>query len=92
MMLYFGLSVFAVYIVFKMLYLLIPFCRKNKRRGGLPVRKQCGFSILVPAYNEQDVILGCIKSLVRLRYTNYNVFVINDGSCDDTFEILNAHL
>lgn len=43
-------------------------------------------SILVPAYNEEKVIVSSIKSLLYLDYKLYEIIVINDGSSDQTKE------
>lgn len=43
-------------------------------------------SILVPAYNEEKVILSSVKSLLSLDYKLYEIIVINDGSTDKTLE------
>jgi cellulose synthase/poly-beta-1,6-N-acetylglucosamine synthase-like glycosyltransferase len=45
-------------------------------------------SILAPAYNEGPVIAPAIRSLIRSQFVNFEVIVINDGSKDDTFEVL----
>ena len=48
-------------------------------------------SILVPAHNEEKVIVSSIKSLLALEYSNYEIIVINDGSGDRTFRnVINA--
>lgn len=91
-MLYFGLAIFAVYIVFKLLYLLVPpFCTKRLNVGGQASTYR-SFAVLVPAFNEKDVIINCLKSLINLHYPNYSVFIINDGSYDETFDVLNKFL
>lgn len=43
-------------------------------------------SILVPAYNEEKVIISSIKSLLYLDYKLYEIIIINDGSTDKTCE------
>lgn len=91
-MLYFGLVIFAIYIVFKFLYIAMPLMKRNR----LDVQNECeqykSFSILVPAYNEKDVILNCVKSLTNISYPNFSVFIINDGSNDEMFDVLNSFL
>jgi poly-beta-1,6-N-acetyl-D-glucosamine synthase len=42
-------------------------------------------TILVPAYNEEAVIQGAIRSLLELDYPAYDVLVIDDGSTDATY-------
>lgn len=41
-------------------------------------------SIIVPAYDEQPVIVASVMSLLRTRFGHFEVMVVNDGSRDDT--------
>ena len=43
-------------------------------------------TIIAPAYNEGLNIVENIRSLLSLKYVNYEVMVVNDGSKDDTLE------
>ena len=43
-------------------------------------------SIIVPAYNEGEVIESSLASLLELRYPYYEVIAVDDGSTDDTYE------
>lgn len=45
-------------------------------------------SILVPCYNEQETISKTIEELNSLNYLNYEIIAINDGSSDNTSQIL----
>ncbi len=45
-------------------------------------------SLIVPAYNEGANIIDSIRSLLSLRYNNYEVIVVNDGSKDNSLEKL----
>ena len=47
-------------------------------------------SVLVPAYNEAPVIVASIKALLQLDYPEFEIVVVNDGSSDDTMEVLAA--
>jgi peptidoglycan-N-acetylglucosamine deacetylase len=48
-------------------------------------------SILAPAYNEGKNIAQSINALLNLKYPDYEVIVINDGSRDDTLDTLISH-
>lgn len=52
--------------------------------GGLPI------SLLVPAFNESATIAPSVRSLLTLMYADYEVVVVNDGSTDDTLDVLIA--
>ena len=43
-------------------------------------------TIIAPAFNEGMTIVENIRSLMSLRYVNYEVMVVNDGSKDDTLQ------
>jgi cellulose synthase/poly-beta-1,6-N-acetylglucosamine synthase-like glycosyltransferase len=45
-------------------------------------------SILLPAYNEEKVVVQAINSVLSLNYPIFEVIVINDGSDDGTLENL----
>jgi cellulose synthase/poly-beta-1,6-N-acetylglucosamine synthase-like glycosyltransferase len=45
-------------------------------------------SIVIPAYNEEGVILESVRSLLRSHYAAFEVVVVNDGSTDRTLELL----
>lgn len=45
-------------------------------------------SILVPGYNEGRMVADSVRSLLAARYRNFEVLVINDGSTDDTLDVL----
>lgn len=45
-----------------------------------------GLTIVAPAYNEGMTIVENIRSLLSLKYVNFEVMVVNDGSKDDTLQ------
>ncbi|HEX2676687.1 MAG TPA: polysaccharide deacetylase family protein, partial [Polyangiales bacterium] len=45
-------------------------------------------SVIVPAYNEGKVIASTLHSLLECRYDNYEIVVVDDGSTDDTSEVV----
>src|SRR4029078_68524 len=47
-------------------------------------------SILMPAYNESAGIVEAVRAMTALRYPEYEVIVIDDGSTDDTLNVLTA--
>lgn len=64
---------------------------KSKDIGSLPQvysELELPISILVPAFNEALSIENAVRSLLQLRYSEFEVIVVNDGSSDDTLEIL----
>ena len=45
-------------------------------------------SILLPGYNEETGVVESVRSLLSLRYPEFEVIVINDGSTDTTLDRL----
>ncbi len=45
-------------------------------------------SVLLPVYNEEENIRSTVYSLIQLDFNDFEIIVINDGSTDNTFEIL----
>lgn len=45
------------------------------------------YSIIVPIYNAENYLKGCLDSIKQQTYLNYEVILINDGSTDNTGEI-----
>lgn len=46
-------------------------------------------SIVIPCYNEGEVIKETIAQIEKVNYPNFEVLAVNDGSSDDTLDILN---
>jgi biofilm PGA synthesis N-glycosyltransferase PgaC len=60
----------------------------NERHGALPLEKFPFVSILMPAHNESSILYPVIEQMVQLNYPNYEIIIINDGSTDDTAEVI----
>ena len=41
-------------------------------------------SVIVAAYNIQDYIVKCLKSIANQTYKNFEVIDVDDGSSDNT--------
>ena len=46
------------------------------------------FSVIIPCYNAEKYIVNCLDSICNNDYKDYEVILINDGSTDDTHEII----
>lgn len=48
-------------------------------------------SIIIPVYNVEQYLRKCLDSVVNQTYTNLEIICINDGSTDNSFEILDEY-
>lgn len=48
-------------------------------------------SVIVPAYNAENYIKTCLNSLINQTKKEIEIIVINDGSTDNTLDILNEY-
>ena len=46
------------------------------------------FTIVIPVFNGAQTVRKAIASIKKQTYTDYTVIIINDGSTDDTLEVL----
>ncbi len=55
------------------------------------MKKNPLLSVIVPAYNEEEVIGQCIESLLNQTYQNFEIFIVDDGSTDSTPDIVKRY-
>ena len=48
-------------------------------------------SVVVPAYNIENYIERCIKSILNQTYSNIEVIIVDDGSTDNTGSIIDKY-
>lgn len=48
-------------------------------------------TVLIPVYNGAEHIEPCLKSILHQSYSDYKVLVVNDGSKDNTLEVLKKY-
>jgi cellulose synthase/poly-beta-1,6-N-acetylglucosamine synthase-like glycosyltransferase/peptidoglycan/xylan/chitin deacetylase (PgdA/CDA1 family) len=73
--------------------ILVGFARDHAKKANNPMPQPDslpGVTIVVPAYNERLGIEACVRSLTSLDYPTYEVIVVDDGSTDDTGEIVRS--
>ena len=45
-------------------------------------------SVIVPVYNVEEYLEECLNSILVQTYTNLEILIVNDGSTDNSLEIL----
>jgi len=48
-------------------------------------------SIIIPVYNAEKTLFKCIESILINTYGDYEIILINDGSSDNSMEIMEAY-
>jgi cellulose synthase/poly-beta-1,6-N-acetylglucosamine synthase-like glycosyltransferase/peptidoglycan/xylan/chitin deacetylase (PgdA/CDA1 family) len=65
------------------LFAIIDRLRKRKNYAGPDYAPRV--AVLIPAYNEEKVIVRTIRSVMMSNYKNLRIIVIDDGSTDNTY-------
>jgi cellulose synthase/poly-beta-1,6-N-acetylglucosamine synthase-like glycosyltransferase len=70
----------------------IRFDRRERRRSRqVPDRSAWMVSVIVPAYNEGRVLDSCIRSILADSRPRLELVLVDDGSTDDTWVIMNRY-
>ena len=56
-----------------------------------PLKKSPRVSVVVACYNGGRTLNACLESLEKLRYPDFEIILVDDGSTDDTPKIAAAH-
>lgn len=86
------LTLFFLYFIHRLIFsgvtlgLSLRGLRAHKQRQ--PGERNLKVSVAIPAYNEADVIVACVKSVANQSVPPEEIIVINDGSTDDTLKRL----
>jgi cellulose synthase/poly-beta-1,6-N-acetylglucosamine synthase-like glycosyltransferase/spore germination protein YaaH/peptidoglycan/xylan/chitin deacetylase (PgdA/CDA1 family) len=70
---------------------LLGLIEKLRKGPGEHAEFQPEVSVLIPAYNEEDVIVQTVNSALAADYPKKEIVVVNDGSTDRTAELLETH-
>ncbi|QYA42199.1 poly-beta-1,6 N-acetyl-D-glucosamine synthase [Macrococcoides bohemicum] len=62
--------------------------REGKKSREIPDIDWPLISILVPCYNEEDTIIETVENLLKLDYPKKEIICINDGSKDNTSQLI----
>lgn len=82
---------FSTYFVVFLILVLLTHRERLREDKGMLKRKPM-VSIISPAYNEAKVIADTVKSLKKITYPNIEFIIVNDGSTDNTSEIIRKNI
>ena len=73
--------------------------RQYLAQASKPMEKQVSisqnqplFSVIVPTYNQADYLPEALESLLHQSYGNWEAVVVNDGSTDNTVDVLKNYM
>ena len=52
------------------------------------MKSEVKISVIVPCYNAENYVEQCMESIINQEVKEIEILVINDGSSDNTLEIL----
>lgn len=55
------------------------------------MNKKYSFSIIIPAYNASDYLAETLDSALNQTFSDFEILVIDDGSTDNTVEVVNRY-
>ena len=70
---------------------IMKYMRRNSfidYRDILAAPSAPSISIIAPAFNESKTIVENVRSLLNIHYVNFEVIIINDGSKDNTLQMM----
>jgi GalNAc5-diNAcBac-PP-undecaprenol beta-1,3-glucosyltransferase len=47
------------------------------------------FSVVIPVFNRSRLLIPAVSSVLRQTFQDFEIVIVNDGSSDDTLEVLN---
>ncbi len=62
--------------------------RRDMLKNQLPDQYYVPISVIVPAHNESVTIEATIRSLLALNYKLYEIVIVDDGSTDNTYQVV----
>lgn len=72
-------------------WMLYPLSVLFELRPRPRVRTDVSVSVIVPAYNEEVVLAGCVESILASGHRKLQVVLVDDGSTDDTLAIMHRY-
>jgi cellulose synthase/poly-beta-1,6-N-acetylglucosamine synthase-like glycosyltransferase len=87
-----GVNAIYVWTALTALFRMPAFVRREQATMTqiIASREPMGVSIVIPAYNESEHVIATVRSLLAMTYPLFEIIVVNDGSTDDTLDLLHS--
>jgi cellulose synthase/poly-beta-1,6-N-acetylglucosamine synthase-like glycosyltransferase len=76
-------------IVWVLLQLQIKRFPKEVKTSGQ--KSMPSVDIILPMYNEENVIVNTLNNLLKVAYSNLSIIIVDDGSTDRSLSLVNSH-
>lgn len=63
----------------------------KSEQSGRPALRGALVSVVIPAYNEEDYVAGCLQSVLSTNYPNLEIILVDDSSTDDTAKVASQY-
>lgn len=87
-------ALYALMIVFAALESLVRV--EERRHDDFAMLEASPFTppvtVVAPVYNEEPVVAAVVDALLRMRYAEWELLLVNDGSTDGTMDVLREKL
>lgn len=77
-----------IYVPLALVFEIRADYRRRARRTHTLLDERPSVTIVVPGYNEGPVIENCVRSIVTSNYPHLNVILVDDGSTDETYKLM----
>ena len=79
------------YLTGASLYDIWQYRRASRIASGESGGRHYSVTVLVPAHNEELVVVRCLDSIVANHYAGISIIVVDDASTDSTFRVLRGY-
>ena len=71
--------------------LLDSLCQEKELKNDMMEKESPLVSVIIPVYNAHNSITKTLQSVINQTYTNLEIVVVNDGSTDDSLDIIKTY-
>ena len=71
--------------------LLDSLCQEKELKNDMMEKESPLVSVIIPVYNAHNSIAKTLQSVINQTYTNLEIVVVNDGSTDESLDIIKTY-